>query len=230
MSANPFRRPEFSRRNRSQFGRKLAIKAAQHERDGGLVELNRSGVVSVYNARTTVGGRVKTTAIKKGFWNEIKHVKASTRQEELWADSLLNVPWYRGLGRFVIQMWRLVKRVWGRVKRLVTGRNGEEVQESALSETSDRRSFSRELSLSADEQVDVYERFLRGEDLGDEDDEEDGDFNPESPVFDRASASDAEQDSGEEEELDSEDEEEEGVANDTLSLYADLSQDVSTLR
>lgn len=228
MSANPFRRPEFSRRNRSQFGRKLAIKAAQQERDGGLIELNRSGVVSVYNARTTVGGRVKTTAIKKGFWNEIKHVKASTRQEELWADSLLNVPWYRGLGKFVIQMWRLVKRVWGKTKRLVTGRSGEEVQESALSETSDRRSFSRELSLSADEQVDVYERFLRGEDLGDEDDEEDGDFNPENPIFDRTSASDAEQDSGEEEELDSEDEEEEGVANDTLSLYADLSQDVST--
>lgn len=220
------RRPDF-RRNRSQFGRKLAIKAAQQERDGGLVELDRSGVVSVYNARTAVGGRVKTTAIKKGFWNEIKHVKASTRQEDLWADSLLNVPWYRGLGKFVIQMWLLTKRIWVIVKRLVTGRGGEELHESTPSEGSDRRSSSRELSLSADERGDIYERFLRGEDLGDEDDEEDGDFNPDSLVIDTAPASDDEDGFEQEQASDEEEEEEEGVANDTLSLYVDLSQDTS---
>ncbi|KAI0089994.1 hypothetical protein BDY19DRAFT_941804 [Irpex rosettiformis] len=225
LSDNPLRRPTFSRHGRSQFGRKLAIKAAQQERDGGLIELNRSGVVSVYNARTAVGGRVKTTAIKKGFWNEIKHVKASTRQEELWADSLLNVPWYRGLGKFVIQMWRLVKRVWVVMKRHVVGRGGEDVHENAPSEASDRRSASRELSLSADEREDVYERFLRGEDLGDEDDEDDGDFNPDSHVSDIASASDVEEESEQEEDGDEEDGE--GMANDTLSLYADLSQDTS---
>ncbi|KAI0700447.1 hypothetical protein BC835DRAFT_1266294 [Cytidiella melzeri] len=207
--------------------------AAQQERDGGVVELNRSGVVSVYNARTSVGsssGRVRTTAIKRGFWNEIKHVKASTRQEDLWADSLLNVPWYRGFGRFVVQLWGLAKRVWVVVKRLVTGRcayGGEEQHGGSLPETLlNRRSSSREPSLSAEDQVDVYERFLRGEHVGDEDDEDDGDFDPDSPALDILSTSDVEGDSEDEQESSS-DGEGEGLADDAISLYADLSQDAS---
>lgn len=228
------RRPNLWRRNRSQAGRKLAIKAAQQERDGGLIELNRSGVVSVYNARASVAsssGRVKTTAIKRGFWNEIKHVKASTRQENLWADALLNVPWYRGLGKFVFQLWRLTKTLWIVMKRMVTAnRSAEEQQERAPSEAaSDRRSTSRETSLNVDDQVDVYEKFLRGDDLGDEDDEDDGDFNPESsPLGTSPPTSDTEEESEDEPEGDQAEEDveddEEGIANDTLSLYADLSQ------
>lgn len=224
MGSLPATRPALFRGNRSQFGRRLAIKAAEQERDGGLVELNRAGVVSVYNARTSVGaggGRTKTTAIKKGLWNEIKHVKATIRREDLWADSLLNVPWYRGLGRFVVQLWALEKRAWDVVKGVILGRGVEGHRVRATTETSaDRRSSSREVVWSADDQVDMYERFLRGEELGDEDDEEDGDYDPQGPAFEEFSASDVEDD-----ELDDEDEQEEGVANDTLSLYTDLSQD-----
>ncbi|KAI0344092.1 hypothetical protein BDW22DRAFT_1355375 [Trametopsis cervina] len=227
-------------RNRSQFGRRLAIKAAQQERDGGVVELNRSGVVSVFNARTAVastGSQMKKMAIKQGFWNEIKHVKATTRQEDLWADSLLNVPWYRGLGKFVFQLWRLTKRIGGLMKRLVTGRGPcgavEDIPGAVESSSAVRRSMSLEGGSGPEDNATVYERFLRGDAMEDEDDEDDGDFNPEASVAGTFSTgmSGTEEDGSTDEsdsEEESEEDEEEGMANDTFSLYADISREASS--
>ena len=134
----------------------------------GSVELNRFGVTSISN---TMEGRGRRRKIKEGLANEIKSVKASSSEGELW----INSAWCRELVRFGLGVGKFAKGlsrlVWdglrGRVRRrphrvAVPGGEGT----SALERSTSANDESDEL--------DVYDRFLRGEIVTDDDE----DFEP----------------------------------------------------
>ena len=103
--------------------------------------------------------------MKRGFSNEIKHVKASTRDAEVWADTLVNVTWHRELGRFLILLWRVLSG-WVRFSWSLV-RGGPQAANAAEHDTHVGAS-----EAEADAEPDVYDRFLRGENLSDDDADE----------------------------------------------------------
>lgn len=121
----------------------------------GSVEMNRFGVTSISH---TVEGRGHRRKPKEGLANEIKNVKPSSGQGDLWIHSA----WYRelanfgiGIGKFVVGLWRLVAgSLRKRICRIAQPSGSEETYPVDEGDESD--------------QPDIYERFLRGETISDD--------------------------------------------------------------
>jgi hypothetical protein len=172
----------------------------------GSVEMNRFGVTSISH---TMEGRGRRRRPKEGLANEIKSVKAGSNETELWIESA----WYRellkfGLGicKFVRGLWRFL---WDGLRGKIRYRFREVV--SAPDRTAALRRSASGVS-DGSEEPDIYDRFLRGESLTDDED----DFDPtrRSRTASTSGTPSAESDDGD--------------ANETVSLYADLSSAAST--
>ncbi|KAH7929644.1 hypothetical protein BV22DRAFT_1002256 [Leucogyrophana mollusca] len=175
----------------------------------GTVEMNRFGVTSISPMVEANGKQRKT---KRGFANEIKSVKAITSEGDLWID----MAWYKELARFGVGAVRCL-RSWLRLSwDIVCGR---------------RRSYQRprvqeknevvEVEVAEDEKEDedVYERFIRGEQVSDD---EDDDFEPSRRSRRGSISTPSTTSENPEEDYFPEDQ------NETVGLYADLSSAVST--
>ena len=117
----------------------------------------------------------------KGFTNEIKDVRATVNESDLWLD----LAWYHEVASFTIGLVRFLKRSFC---RLLPGPDTEDTP-----------------SPDDDEHADVYDRFIRGEPLSDDECDE---YEPScsNSVESLSSISD----------------------HDPLGLYADLSASAST--
>ena len=129
----------------------------------GSVELNRFGVTSISN---TMEGRGRRRKVKEGFANEIKSVKASSSEGEIW----INAAWYRELLRFGLGVGKfskgLLRLVWDGLRGRV--RHPRHVAAPAGDGTV---ALERTTASDQSDESDIYDRFLRGEVVTD--DEED---------------------------------------------------------
>jgi hypothetical protein len=179
----------------------------------GTIEMNRFGVMTLSH---TVEGRGRHKKVKHGLSNEIKSIKTGTGESQLWWD----MAWYKALARFLVAMCKcgrgLCLLVWralrGRSARLPLPPCGTTVHHAEDAAGSEGGSV----------EADLYARFLRGENVSDDEDE---DFEPHTPqtvsVSRRSSRSELA--SGE-----SEDESSGEANNETVGLYADLTSEAST--
>ncbi|KZT00061.1 uncharacterized protein LAESUDRAFT_739765 [Laetiporus sulphureus 93-53] len=178
--------------------------------DRGVVEIDRSGVVSLIPAYDRQGQqRIR----KRGFANEITHVKAQAQRADLWADTMVNASWFKAFAMFLITAFKTTRRLTNRLYAYVRTK----LNPGAVAYV-ERPAAPREPIYAVPDHIDddeledaeLYRRFLRGEPLSDDDEEyEDpmqADNVPSTPSED--------EDDGEDEE--------------TVRLYADLSQDVAT--
>ena len=118
----------------------------------GSVEVNRFGVTSISH---TMEGRGRRRKVKEGFSNEIKNVKASSTQGDLWIHSA----WYRELARFGVGMAKLLKGLWHLLMGGMRGRTGRPAEAGTITPR------ERQLVDASDDsdQPDIYEQFLRGD-------------------------------------------------------------------
>ncbi|KAL4067841.1 hypothetical protein J3A83DRAFT_4359717 [Scleroderma citrinum] len=182
----------------------------------GTVELGRFGVASVSRS---FEGRGKNRRPKKGLANEVKSVKATSTESDLWLDTT----WYREFTRFSLGVTRCVKGLcrlfWG----IVRGRSGLRPRFLLPSPPTGGEDGANGVSSLSEqhepeEVQNVYDRFVRGEDVSDDDDDE---FEPRensSPSHSPLSSTSPWDSAGEEDDSQQE----------TVSLYADLSTAIST--
>ncbi|KAI9065060.1 hypothetical protein FKP32DRAFT_1610894 [Trametes sanguinea] len=129
----------------------IALRNARNKAElvRGELELDRAGVAGLSPAYEERGGVRRV--VRKGFANEITSVKAKAASTDLWMNTVLNIAWQRHFGAFLASAWRAAVRVW----RASIG---------CLRRKSER--------VSQEEPEDPYKRFLRGEDVSDDEDEE----------------------------------------------------------
>ena len=191
----------------NEVGSVSALTPSVVEAKQSTVELGRFGVSSVSR---TFEGQGKNRRPKKGLANEIKCVKTASAEGELWLD----MSWYREFTRFAVGVTRRVKSLfqlfWGFVRgwsglRVRSPRPsvGEEEDTDVVTPPSEGR--------EPEEMQNVYDRFVSGEDVSDDDQDEFVPGENSSPSCSRSSSS-----------WDSADEEDE-PQQETVSLYADLS-------
>lgn len=190
--------------------------------DHSIVEITRAGVVSLVHG--------KNARPHRGFANEVKNVRVSSRNSHAWLDALVNTPWSRELWQFLQQMWKvfcgsmrmLLALVRGRWKQAQLDRHrhaGEKSEKELVADT------DAVAGADPDVQRDVYERLLRGDEMSDDDE----DFQPDGSSPDTPSATSESEDEDEEHELDADAEEDgDDGASDALVLYADLSATASS--
>ncbi|CAL1705782.1 unnamed protein product [Somion occarium] len=119
----------------------------------GVVELSRSGVVSV-----TPGLSDNQYELKQGFFNEITQVKANPTRTHLLVDTVMNASWRREFGRFMRALWHVIKGTW---LSLTSRRNTVPSSPGTVDEDDDTEESDKE----------VYDKFLRGEIMSDGEDE-----------------------------------------------------------
>ncbi|EKM60735.1 uncharacterized protein PHACADRAFT_246840 [Phanerochaete carnosa HHB-10118-sp] len=172
----------------------------------GTVEINRSGVVSIASGRNM--------GESQGFANEIRNVKVSSRHSDAWIDTLVNATWTKELLRFLLQIWRVARTstcaLWAKIRGRSRQASLDLSTQTAVTDAED------EDVMEID--ADVYQRFLRGDELSEDDD----DFEPNASLPGTpSSASDDEAES-------EDDDPTHKSASDTLILYADLSETASS--
>ncbi|PIL28182.1 hypothetical protein GSI_09719 [Ganoderma sinense ZZ0214-1] len=174
----------------------------------GELEIDRAGVAALRPAYEQHGARrVK----RKGFRNEITDVKVRAASTDFWVNTVLNVAWHRDFGSFLASMWRAVRRVWTAAVEKARGSRGLESEREPSVEVVDGPEQRDEAT------EDPYDRFIRGEPVSDD---EDDDFHP-----DDEGTPQPETDSGSSEDEDEEDHaDEDEEAAEQARLYADLSQ------
>lgn len=128
------------------------------------VELSRLGVSSVSH---TLEGHGKNRRTRKGFTNEIRNVKATANDGDLWLD----LAWYREFVKFSIGVARFLKRLYTFLRCFLRSPRIH----SDTEDTTSSDDFSQ--GERADGQ-DVYDRFIRGEQLSDDEYDE---YEPTSP-------------------------------------------------
>jgi len=192
------------------------------EEDRGVVEIDRSGVVSLMPAFDRKGhSRVR----RRGFLNEITKVKAQGQRADLWADTMVNAGWHKAVLMFFVSAIKAFKRVivgvfatlWAKV-RIGTSLSRHHVHTPP---PVPRRPEPIEDEDEDDaEDMEVYRRFLRGESVSDDEDEfvpaadESPSSNPvDAPVYT------LDEESGEEPTAET---------NEAAQLFADLSQDATS--
>ncbi|KAH9900768.1 hypothetical protein C8Q73DRAFT_217649 [Cubamyces lactineus] len=182
----------------------------------GELELDRAGVAHLspaYEGR--VGGRYgKGRTVRRGFANEIASVKAKAAGTDVWMNTVLNIAWQRHFGAFLLSTWRAAQRVWAVLARWTRAKVGAE-REGGREESPDRAVVLDGVVLEGAQRPaegDPYKRFLRGEPVSDDEDEE---FDPGSEAEDEEEDADG-VDDGEEDE------------GEQAQLYADLSTSAST--
>lgn len=190
------------------IARPASVVSASQQTAHGMVELSPAGVVSVVYEQGAPGNA------QRGFANEIKTVKASSRNSEAWADNLLNIVWHREMWRFMLQLWRFLSG-WTRYSwRRLLGRKPTVPDTGHVHHAPEPAAQSEHIS-----EPELYERFLRGEDLSEEDDEDDEFEPPTEPGLSREGTPFSPDD---ESASDSDD------AAEAVQLYADLSQSAAT--
>lgn len=186
----------------------------------GSVELNRFGVASL---SPTVKGFGKHRLFQKGFSNEIKTVRATSTDGDLWLDMV----WYRELVRFAVGLARCVRGLvmfsWSVLRwrsRSSNFRSRRVADQGEVIES--ERSRKQDIKESEEE---LYERFVRGEPMHD-DDEDDSEFEYRRSEIERdASASPTSED--DDDGCEEEDEDLQHDANETITLFSDLSSSPS---
>jgi hypothetical protein len=186
-------------------------KDAGVEYEYGSMEINRFGVSSLSQMveRRTIGKSIRKRVkvrVRSGFANEIRNVKASSQDAEVWLDMV----WYREL----LALWKAFSRCARGVVRLIAivGRRGPPPASSPSQEEPETQLADDEASGEVDDDS-IYERFLQGEDVSDDDDE-DNEYISISRA-DSDAASDTEDDATSPEE-------------ETIGLYTDLSSSVAS--
>ena len=152
----------------------------------GTVELSHSGVTSISAGRST-----RHRGAAHGFSNEITRVKVNSTRTHFLTDTIINGAWRKGFLSFAKALWHVLKGIW----LLFRPRQSTEAQPQLVEgdEPDDL------------DQDGIYQQFLRGESLSDDEDEL---FMPEpEPVSD-----DGDSDTGDDED------------QEIPSLYTDLSQ------
>ncbi|EMD38242.1 hypothetical protein CERSUDRAFT_113400 [Gelatoporia subvermispora B] len=184
-----------------------------HSSPQGSLELDRAGVISINTPEETSRKRSKK---RVGFANEITNVKVHALTVDTLVDSMVYLRWYKELWHFVLSGWaavrRLLRRLWSCLRGACRATGAAPSVENDLPINPTAPTGEKE----EDELDVVYERFLRGDALSDDDDEfdpfSDRPPTPESP----ASTSDGEMS------------EEVAEDSETVQLYADLSTDTAT--
>lgn len=179
------------------------IAKAPLQPDHSTVEINRAGVVAIMHG--------KNVRESRGFGNEIKNVKVSSRHSDAWVDALVNATWNKALGRFLLGIWRLlrfsVRALWARLRRR------SKLEPVVQADTAPAAEEEDVMDIDAD----VYQRFLRGDELS----EDEEDWEPGASPLGTPSASDDEAEP-------SDDDPNNESTEDALVLYADLSATASS--
>lgn len=113
------------------------------------VQLSRFGVSSISHA---LEGHGKNRRTKKGFANEIKNVKATANDGDLWLD----LAWYREFVKLSIGVARFLKRLYTLLGGFL---RSPRIHSSSSTDADD--------TAPPDDQ-DIYDRFIRGEQLSDD--------------------------------------------------------------
>ncbi|THH08324.1 hypothetical protein EW145_g2783 [Phellinidium pouzarii] len=200
--------------------RELSLQAGgKGKADGGVVELTSAGVLSVIPSKTKGNSRRS----EGGFANEIKSVKVKM-DEDGW---LIDHGWIRELMRFGLSLLGVLRgfyrvvlwAVWYKWRGVALSRRfaSEEVLTNPPAQL---RQIIRVGPSGLDEHGDpVYGRFLRGENISDDEDEY---IPPHEPVSD-GSLDFTIRTSDEEDELEAEAEDSDsGSGLETADLYADI--------
>ncbi|TFY57761.1 hypothetical protein EVJ58_g6832 [Rhodofomes roseus] len=186
------------------------VVARPPEEDRGVVEIDRSGVVSLTPA---FDWKDHSRVRKRGFLNEITNVKAQVRRSGLWADTMVNAGWYKAVLMFFVSVVKAFKRVvvgscvalWGKVRAGASMRR-QPPPISRLSESVEDEGDA--------EDMDTYRRFLRGESVSDDED----DFVPATDEFSSRNTFEPSE-SGDESPAE---------GDESARLFADLSQDAAS--
>jgi len=188
--------------------------AVSLRRDGGshqgFLELDRAGVVSMTwpddHGRKRGGNR-------RGFANEITQVKVHSLTIDTWMDSMVHLRWYKELWKFLVAIWvalrGLLRGVWSCVRGI--RRTSTTPIEREISDSGDLRGDDE-----GEERDIIYEKFLLGDTLSDDDEDFDPSSDSRFPPGSPTSTSDGE--------ISDEDGPDSG---ETVQLYADLSTDTT---
>ncbi|KAI1791748.1 hypothetical protein LXA43DRAFT_888675 [Ganoderma leucocontextum] len=176
----------------------------------GELEIDRAGVASLSAAYEQRGTR---RVSRKGFANEIIDVKVRAASTDFWVNTVLNVAWHRDFVAFLASAWRAVWRVWAAAVEKARGSPGSSRERSPSVQIVEGPG-----QRASDAAEDPYERFIRGEPVSDD---EDDDFRPDEegtpqPETDSGGSNDEDEEEG------ANDDEEE--AGEQARLYADLSR------
>ena len=175
--------------------------------DVGTVALSRFGVESISH---TLEGYGQNRRPKKGFANEIKHIKATSNDGDLWLD----LTWCREFVKFAVGIARFFKRLYALFRDFL---RSPRLCPRSLPHREESAPPDEYLPNERDTQ-DVYDSFIRGEQLSDDE------YDEYEPVSRSRSAS--------VESFSSISDNAENNAYDTqveaVSLYADLSSAVAT--
>lgn len=176
----------------------------------GEVEMSRAaGVMSVSHG---IEGRGKQRRKKDGFANEIRGVKVGSRQKDPWVD----YTWVRELAKFGDGMRKVVVGFWRLLWGFLRGRPVHSRRQHTAPRETRGVSPTREQAEGLDD-VGVYERFLMGDPVTDDDED---DFHPAGLPNLENDDSDADATDDEESSPDQD--------NETAGLYADLSASATT--
>jgi len=124
----------------------------------GTVALSRSGVDAVSHSLEGYG---KNRRAKKGFANEIKNVKATSNDGDLWLD----LTWCREFVKFTVGVARFLKRLYTLSRRFL---RSPRMHTLSSTNTEDTVSLDDYLQGERGDGQDVYDRFIRGEQLSDD--------------------------------------------------------------
>ncbi|KAH0827116.1 hypothetical protein J3R83DRAFT_4804 [Lanmaoa asiatica] len=126
--------------------------------EAGTVALTRFGVSSVSHTHEGCGKNRRT---KKGFANEIKNVKAASNDGDLWLD----LAWYREFVRFAVGVARFLKRLYMLSRYFL---RNPRMRLPSSPDTEDATPPDDYLQGERMDGQDVYGRFIRGEQLSDD--------------------------------------------------------------
>jgi len=189
----------------------------------GSVELNRCGVASLFPA---VEGFGKHRRSKKGFSNEIKTVRASSTEGDLWLDMV----WYRELAQFAVGLARCIRGLivfsWSVLRWRSRSPNLHSRREANRGEVA-KSERNRDPGVKESEE-ELYARFVRGEPIHD-DDEDDDDFEYRQSEIERDGSASPTSSTFEDDDEGCEEEDLQQDASETVSLFSDLSSSPSGL-
>lgn len=124
----------------------------------GTVALTRFGVSSVSHAHEGYGKNRRT---KKGLANEIKNVKATSNDGDLWLD----LAWYREFVKFTVGVAHFLKRLYIFSRDFLKSPRMRSLSSSDMEDTVPPDDYSQGERVDGQ---DVYGRFIRGEQLSDD--------------------------------------------------------------
>lgn len=134
--------------------------------NGGTIELTSAGVLSISAGPVAMGER----GIRRGFANEINTVKVKNSED----DWLIDYVWLRELTRFGWTLLSVIQGLYRLFLWFIWYRwRGVKLRLPPLeAETSDDVPGLQAVASGVETHETIYQRFLRGEDVGDDDDDE----------------------------------------------------------